>query len=184
MWRRRNGAIPDTAVAALLRPAGLGSRDRPLRVRVRPLASSVTVSAGQRAQANRCLVYVHPKSRSTSGLCGYSDIRHRQAGPWPVVLGPWRPLLHPSRLSNQLSHRYRCARRRTGVKIAAVPPATSLLLGAVEAATEPDAGSRSSRGRSLSLRARGSVSSVRPRFPGRHLLSGPGGGETRRRWKR
>jgi hypothetical protein len=34
-----------------------------------------------------------------------------------------------------------------------VPPATSLLLGAVEAVTEPDAGSWSSRGRSLLLRA-------------------------------
>ena len=23
------------------------------------------------------------------------DIRHRQADPWPVLLGPWPPLLRP-----------------------------------------------------------------------------------------
>ena len=67
----------------------------------------------------------------------------------------------------------RCARRRTGVKMAGgtacdvvfhlvrLRPPDSLTLGA-----------GSLRGRSLLLRARGSVSSARPRLPGRYHLAG------------
>jgi hypothetical protein len=87
--------------------------------------------------------------------------------------------------SNQVSLRYRCARCRTGVKLLLVPPATSLLLGAIETVSEPDAGSWRLRGCSLLLRARGSVSSVRPGSPGRHLRAGRSGTEeARRRWRR
>ena len=35
----------------------------------------------------------HDELRSTTFYEPPHDIRHRQAGPWRVVLGPWRPLL-------------------------------------------------------------------------------------------
>jgi hypothetical protein len=66
-WRRRNAPsrIPPSPPPYCAQPGSdLGS---PAECTCPPLASSVTVIAGQRAQAYRCLVYVHPKSRSTFG---------------------------------------------------------------------------------------------------------------------
>ena len=72
-----------------------------------------------------------------------------------------------------VSHLYRCARRRTGVKIAG-GTARDVVLTLVRlrppVSLTPGAGYP--RGRSLLLRARGSVSSARPRFPGRYHLAG------------
>jgi len=72
-----------------------------------------------------------------------------------------------------VSHLYRCARRRTGVKIAG-GTARDVVLTLVRlrppVSLTPGAGHP--RGRSLLLRARGSVSSARPRFPGRYHLAG------------
>jgi hypothetical protein len=66
---------------------------------------------------------------------------------------------------------YRRARRRTGGKWRVVPPVTSLLLWSwSRPPVRLTLGSGLSRGRSFLLRARGSVSSARPRIPGRcHL---------------